>query len=166
MLPPHRGCDYRIELEEGQKPTHAKSYRMSQEELELVKDYMNEQRRRVKIDGFVTTLFGRRINFPNAKSSNPSERAFVERASINAPIQGTAADMIKLAMLDAHRALKGSNTRMLLNVHDELVFEMPPGDEALVPKLKSAMEEALPLKVPIEVDAKLGEDWLAMTPVV
>ena len=115
--------------------------------------------------GFTTTLRGRRRYFPDIHAGKINERRYAERQAMNAPIQGTAADMLKLAMLDVHRVLKGTNTRMLLNVHDELVFEMPPGDEGLVPRLRGAMESALPLNVPIEVDAKLGEDWLAMTPV-
>jgi DNA polymerase-1 len=73
--------------------------------------------------------------------------------------------MIKLAMIDVHRRLKGSGTRMLLTVHDELVFEMKNGDDGLVPGLRTSMETALPLKVPVEVDAKVGANWNDMTPV-
>jgi DNA polymerase-1 len=82
---------------------------------------------------------------------------------MNAPIQGTAADMLKLAMLKCSAVLKDSPSRMLLNVHDELVFEVADGDEAIVAKLRDAMEQALPLSVPVEVDAKLGENWNEMT---
>ena len=110
-----------------------------------IKDYMNEQRRRVKIDGYVTTLFGRKINFPNARSANPSERAFVERASINAPIQGTAADIIRRAMIRMEGSLKaaGVEAEMLLQVHDELIFEVPEdGVDAAIPVIKTTMETA------------------------
>ena len=131
-----------------------------------IKDYMNEQRRRVKIDGYVTTLFGRKINFPNARSANPSERAFVERASINAPIQGTAADIIRRAMIRMEGSLKaaGVEAEMLLQVHDELIFEVPEdGVDAAIPVIKTTMETAsepaVRLSVPIQVDAHAASNW-------
>ena len=93
------------------------------------------------------------------------ERRYAERQAMNAPIQGTAADMLKLAMIRAHKTLKGTGTRMLLNVHDELVFEVPIGQEEIVGPLRGDMELALPLKVPVEVDAKVGSDWNEMIPV-
>ncbi|MDO8359276.1 MAG: DNA polymerase, partial [Devosia sp.] len=97
-----------------------------------IQDYMAEQRRRVKADGFVTTIFGRKINFPNANSSHPAERSFVERASINAPIQGSAADIIRRAMIRMEPALAAAKVSadMLLQVHDELIFEVETGTEA------------------------------------
>src|SRR5262249_29685378 len=110
-----------------------------------IKDYMDEQRRRVKVDGYVTTLFGRKIQFPNANSGNPSERAFVERASINAPIQGSAADIIRRAMIRMEGALTkaGVEADMLLQVHDELIFEAPAGTEsAAIPVIRGVMESA------------------------
>ena len=82
---------------------------------------------------------------------------------MNAPIQGTAADMIKLAMMTVRKQLDGSPTRMLLNVHDELVFELKDGDNAVLEPIRHLMETSLPLKVPVEVDAKLGENWNEMT---
>ncbi len=139
--------------------------RLYNERFPTVKEFTTSVIVEARSKGFTTTLRGRRRYFPDIHASKLNDRKYAERQAMNAPIQGTAADMIKLAMLDAHKALHGSNTRMLLNVHDELVFEMPPGDEGLVPKLKEAMENALPLKVPVEVAAKIGEDWLAMTPV-
>ena len=135
------------------------------ERFPTVKAFTNAVVVEARSKGFTTTLRGRRRYFPEIHASKVTDRQYAERQAMNAPIQGTAADMIKLAMLDAHRALKGSGTRMLLNVHDEIVFEMPPADEGLVPALKTAMEDALPLNVPIEVDAKVGDDWLQMTPV-
>src|SRR5690606_38023576 len=108
-----------------------------------IRDYMDAQRRRVKEDGYVSTVFGRKIPFPNANSGNPSERAFVERASINAPIQGSAADIIRRAMIRMERALSdaGVEAAMLLQVHDELIFEVPEGteDEA-IPVIVRTME--------------------------
>ena len=139
--------------------------RLYNERFPTVKEFTTSVVVEARSKGFTTTLRGRRRYFPEIHASKVNDRRSAERQAMNAPIQGTAADMIKLAMLDAHRALKGSDTRMLLNVHDEIVFEMPPADEGLVPALKRAMEDALPLEVPIEVDAKLGEDWLEMTPV-
>ncbi|WP_127751785.1 DNA polymerase I [Devosia sp. 1566] len=131
-----------------------------------IKDYMDEQRRRVKVDGFVTTLFGRKIQFPNANSHNPSERAFVERASINAPIQGSAADIIRRAMIRMEPALAeaGIEADMLLQVHDELIFEVPEGTEATaMPAIKAVMEgaaePAVRLSVPIQVDAHAADNW-------
>ena len=139
--------------------------RLYNERFPTVKEFTTSVVVEARSKGFTTTLRGRRRYFPDIHASKLNDRKSAERQAMNAPIQGTAADMIKLAMLSCHEALRGSNTRMLLNVHDEIVFEMPPGDEGLVPSLKAAMEEALPLKVPVEVDAKVGEDWLAMTPV-
>ena len=136
--------------------------RLYNERFPTVKEFTNGVVAEARSKGFTTTLRGRRRYFPDIHASKLNDRKSAERQAMNAPIQGTAADMIKLAMLDAHKALKGSNTRMLLNVHDELVFEMPPADEGLVPALRSAMENALPLNVPVEVDAKVGDDWLAM----
>jgi DNA polymerase-1 len=81
---------------------------------------------------------------------------------MNAPIQGTAADMIKLAMLTVRKHIQGTSTKMLLNVHDELVFEIPTGDRALVQPIRGFMETSLPLKVPVEVDAKIGFNWNEM----
>jgi DNA polymerase-1 len=131
-----------------------------------IRDYMDEQKRRVKKDGHVTTLFGRKINFPNANSHNPSERAFVERASINAPIQGTAADIIRRAMIRMEGELAKAKIEadMLLQVHDELIFEVPLGTEdKAIPVIKwvmeNAAEPAVRLAVPIQVDAHAAHNW-------
>jgi DNA polymerase-1 len=131
-----------------------------------IKDYMEFQRRKVKADGYVTTLFGRKVNFPNANSGNPSERSFVERASINAPIQGSAADIIRRAMIRMEPALSaaGIEADMLLQVHDELIFEVPEGTEeaampVIVRTMETASEPAVRLTVPIKVDAHAAKDW-------
>ncbi len=131
-----------------------------------IQDYMQSQRRRVKEDGFVTTLFGRKINFPNANSSHAAERSFVERASINAPIQGTAADIIRRAMIRMEDQLRkaGIDAAMLLQVHDELIFEVDEGtDEAAIPVIVKVMETspepAVRLTVPLKVDAHAARDW-------
>jgi DNA polymerase-1 len=131
-----------------------------------IKAYMDRMRAQVKTDGYVSTLFGRKIHFPQAKSSNPSERAFVERASINAPIQGTAADIIRRAMIRMEAALAEAklSARMLLQVHDELVFEAPESEVAeTMPLVAGVMESAampaISLSVPLQVDAKAGDNW-------
>jgi DNA polymerase-1 len=115
--------------------------------------------------GFVTTLLGRRRYLPELRSGNPNLRAFGERMATNAPIQGTAADLIKIAMvrmaqeLDAHRL----ESRMLLQVHDELLFEAPPAE---LPRLQAlatqVMESAMSFDVPLKVDVKIGADWAAV----
>ena len=131
-----------------------------------IQDYMAEQRRRVKADGYVTTLFGRKIAFPNANSSHAAERSFVERASINAPIQGSAADIIRRAMIRMEPELKraGITADMLLQVHDELIFEVDEGHEtAAMPVIRRIMENAahpaVNLTVPLQVDAHAAQNW-------
>lgn len=131
-----------------------------------IQDYMAEQRRKVKADGYVETIFGRKVNFPNANSSHPAERSFVERASINAPIQGSAADIIRRAMIRMEPALlaAGVDATMLLQVHDELIFEVDEGKEdgaipVIVKTMEMASEPAVRLSVPIKVDAAAARDW-------
>jgi DNA polymerase-1 len=131
-----------------------------------IKDYMDAQRKKVRADGYVETIFGRKIVFENHTTSNPSERAFIERASINAPIQGSAADIIRRAMIKMEPALKAAAlpADMLLQVHDELIFEVDEGREGdaipvIVKTMESAAEPALQLTVPIKVDAHAARDW-------
>ena len=115
--------------------------------------------------GFVTTLLGRRRYLPELTARNGALRAAGERMAINMPIQGTAADGMKIAMVRVDAALRdrGMRSRMLLQVHDELVFET---DESELPDLADLAEEimkgALPLDVPLEVDLKVGADWEQM----
>jgi len=129
-----------------------------------IRDYMDRTKKQVKDQGFVTTLFGRRVHFPNINTRNPAERAFLERAAINAPIQGSAADVIKRAMakLPAALAAEGLRTRMLLQVHDELVFEAPEAEvEAVIAVAKKVMQGAASLSVPLTVEAGSGDNWEA-----
>ncbi|HXU88900.1 MAG TPA: DNA polymerase I [Methylomirabilota bacterium] len=112
--------------------------------------------------GFVATLLGRRRYLPDLRSGNPVARNAAERMAMNAPVQGTASDMIKIAMVRMRAALaeRRMQTRMLLQVHDELLFESPPDELAAVEALaREVMEAALPLDVPIVVDVKSGRDW-------
>ncbi len=113
--------------------------------------------------GFTTTLCGRRRYFPDIHAQNRSERLYAERQAVNAPLQGTAADMIKIAMIQVRKQLGSSRTRMLLQVHDELVFELGDGEEPMIEQIRTVMERALPLEVPVDVDAKLGLDWNEMS---
>ena len=112
--------------------------------------------------GWVATLLGRRRYLPDLRSNNPVARNAAERMAMNAPVQGSASDMIKIAMVQVHQALRerGLRARMLLQVHDELLFEAPPDEVQSVKALAcELMERALPLDVPIVVDVKSGRDW-------
>jgi DNA polymerase I len=125
---------------------------------ELIDRTLAEGRER----GYVTTLLGRRRYLPDLRSGNPVARNAAERMAMNAPVQGTASDMIKIAMVRMHAALRerGLAARMLLQVHDELLFEAPPGEVAEIERLaREIMERALPLRVPLVVDLKSGRDW-------
>ncbi|MDQ0395826.1 DNA polymerase I [Labrys monachus] len=131
-----------------------------------IRDYMDRMKAECRNQGYVTTVFGRKCHFPAIESRNPSERAFVERQAINAPIQGSAADIIRRAMvrMDAALAKASLSARMLLQVHDELVFEAPEGEvEATLPVVTAVMEgaalPALSLKVPLKVDARAADNW-------
>lgn len=130
--------------------------------------YMHHIRETAKDAGYVATLLGRRRRIPELSSSNGALRAAGERMAINMPIQGTAADIVKIAMIRMDRALRdgGFAARLLLSVHDELLLEAPRGEvDRLVPVLRDAMEGALPLSVPLTVEAKVGDSWDGMTPV-
>ncbi len=120
-----------------------------------------------RTQGYVTTLLGRRRFIPELQERNPNLRAAGERMAINMPIQGTAADIIKLAMIRMAERLRreGLRARMLLQVHDELLFEVPRDEVArLAPVVRETMEGALPLDVPLTVDLKSADDWESMTP--
>jgi len=127
-----------------------------------VKDYMDSARAQAKEHGFVETLYGRRIHLSGIRDKNPARRSFSERAAINAPIQGSAADVIKRAMIRIPDALKsaGLKTRMLLQVHDELIFEAPDDEvEVTIDTVKNTMENAARLSVPLTVEAGTGASW-------
>ena len=131
-----------------------------------IRAYMDETKAFAKKNGYVLTLFGRKCHYPDIVASNPSIRAFNERASINARLQGTAADIIRRAMvrMDAALAKSRLSARMLLQVHDELVFEVPDDEvEKTLPVVKKVMEEApmpaLSLSVPLAVDARAAHNW-------
>lgn len=128
-----------------------------------VKEFQETTIEQAKTDGYVETLTGRRRYLRDIDSRNGMIRAAAERTAINTPIQGTAADMIKIAMVKVAALLKEGDyqTRMLLQVHDELVFDLHKDEqEELIPKIEAAMREALPLTVPIVVESGTGENWL------
>jgi DNA polymerase-1 len=137
--------------------------RQYNERFTRVKAFTEGMVEEARSKGFTTTLRGRRRYFPDIHAGNRQTRAYAERQAMNAPIQGTAADMIKLAMIDVAKMLRGKSTRMLLQVHDELVFECAAEFDALREPVRAAMENALPLEVPVEVDAKFGANWQEMT---
>jgi DNA polymerase-1 len=131
-----------------------------------IRAYMDRAKAEVRSQGFVTTIFGRKVNIPAARGKSPAERAFGDRAAINAPIQGAAADVIRRAMVRMPAALKaeGLTARMLLQVHDELVFEAPEAEtEALIAVAKRVMEgapePAVALSVPLVVEARAAANW-------
>ncbi|MBI3320573.1 MAG: DNA polymerase I, partial [Candidatus Omnitrophica bacterium] len=133
-----------------------------------VRGFLNSQIEQAKRAGFVQTLLGRRRYIPEIASPDGAIRQFGERMAVNAPIQGTAADLIKVAMVSIARALRerGMASRMILQVHDELVFEAPPTEQdELASLVRDLMEQAMTLRVPLRVTVKTGTNWLDLTPI-
>ncbi|HEX7293108.1 MAG TPA: DNA polymerase, partial [Solirubrobacterales bacterium] len=133
------------------------------ERFPAVRAFREQVVERAQEDGYVTTLMGRRRQIPELRSGNPNTRRLGERLAVNTVIQGTAADIIKVAMVSCWRALRKSRleTRLVLQIHDELLFEGPPGEmEAATELVKREMVAAYPLDPPLEVDAGAGSDWL------
>jgi DNA polymerase-1 len=129
--------------------------------------YMMAIKEQAKAQGWVETLLGRKRQIPELRASNPALRGAGERMAINMPIQGTAADIQKIAMnrVADRLAATGSHARLLLSVHDELLFEVPRDEiEPLAAIVRETMEGALPLSVPLVVDIKVGDDWESMQP--
>jgi DNA polymerase-1 len=131
-----------------------------------IQDYMEEYRAYAREHGYVPTIFGRKVWLPQIKSPNGAERSFGERQAINAPLQGSAADIIKRAMIRIPAALNaaGLKARMLLQVHDELVFECPEAEaEKLIEVARDVMSNAtspvLTLNVPLVVEAHAAKSW-------
>ena len=127
-----------------------------------VKGFIDSTVLEARMTGYVSTLFGRRRYLPDINSSNFNLRAFAERTAMNTPVQGTAADIIKKAMIQVHDAIReqGLKSRMLLQVHDELIFEVLDSELEPVKRLvRSAMENTVELSVPLSVDIKQGLTW-------
>ena len=127
-----------------------------------VHDYLESLVADARELGYTQTMFGRRRYFPGLTSTNRTVRETAERGALNAPIQGSAADIMKIAMIDADAALRdaGLRSRIILQIHDELVVEVAPGEEETASRLVAdAMEHAVDLSVPLDVSTGLGSDW-------
>jgi DNA polymerase-1 len=132
-----------------------------------VKKYMDAAIQQARDTGYTKTLVGRLRPIHDLESKNPAARGFAERTAINSPIQGSAADIIKLAMIRVDQRLReqGGQALMLLQVHDELLFEVPEDETAAVADMvKREMEQAYALKVPLIADVKAGKNWRDLTP--
>jgi DNA polymerase-1 len=130
-----------------------------------VKEYLDRALAEVRKTGITRTLFGRMRPIPEITSPQAPLRNFAERAALNTPLQGTAADLIKLAMIEIARRLaaQGLAAKMILQVHDELLFEAPESElERVAALVKPAMEQVYPLEVPLVVDLKAGPNWRDM----
>jgi DNA polymerase-1 len=157
------GLAQRLSIPHGEAAAFIRQYF---ERFPGIRTYMDDIKKATLENGYVTTLFGRVCHYPQIKSGNPNERAGVERQAINAPIQGSAADIIRRAMARMEDALKAErlSARMLLQVHDELVFEAPDEEiDATLPVIARVMTDApfpaVNLKVPLGVDARAAQNW-------
>lgn len=159
------GLANQLSIERSEASDYIKKYF---ERFPGIRDYMDSTKAFAREHGYVETIFGRRAHYPDIKSSNPSMRAFNERAAINAPIQGSAADIIRRAMVKMEPVLAeaglGERVRMLLQVHDELIFEVEDADvDKAMPIIVSTMEQAampaISMKVPLKVDARAASNW-------
>ncbi len=129
-----------------------------------VKGYTERVVAEAKVNGYVTTLLGRKRQLPELRSHNKNMRQQSERLAINSPIQGTAADIIKIAMIHILKRLKKESVKakMILQVHDELLFELPAAELDIVREIvREEMEGAVRLSVPVRVDIGFGKDWAA-----
>ncbi len=130
-----------------------------------VKEYIQAQIKKAEKEGFVTTLLGRRRCIPEINNKNLGIRQFAQRQAVNTPLQGSASDLIKLAMVNISAQIKskGLEAKMILQIHDELVFDLPAGElDTLAVLVKKEMEHVMKLDVPIKVDIKRGKNWLEM----
>ncbi len=128
----------------------------------VVKSFMEDLVHKAEQAGYAETLLGRRRMIPEINSANKTIKSAAERTAINTPIQGTAADMIKIAMIDVDKLLEGTKSRLILQIHDELLVDLHKNELDLIPKIEAAMIDALPLPngVPILVEARTGNNWL------
>jgi DNA polymerase-1 len=127
-----------------------------------VKRYMDDTREKARSLGYVETVFGRRLQLPEINSANPARRQSAERQAINAPMQGTAADLIKLAMIAVHSWLdrEALKTLLIMQVHDELVLEVPEDElEETKLQVRELMQNVAQLDVPLIVDVGVGDNW-------
>ncbi|MBB98829.1 MAG: DNA polymerase I [Rhodobacteraceae bacterium] len=157
------GLAAQLGISRGEASDYIKTYF---ERFPGIRDYMEETKKFVHAHGYVETIFGRRAHYPDVNTKNPNMRAFYERAAINAPIQGSAADILRRAMVRMEERLAASklDAQMLLQVHDELIFEVPEGQvdatiELVRDVMEYAAEPAVALKVPLQVDARAADNW-------
>jgi DNA polymerase-1 len=128
-----------------------------------IKSYMDRTIAFARENGYVETIMGRRRYLRDINSGNATVRGFAERNAINAPVQGSSADMIKIAMINIHQAFmeKGIKSKMILQVHDELVFDTLKSEEEIIKNLVvEKMQNAIPLSVPVRIDVNTGKNWL------
>lgn len=131
-----------------------------------IKDYIDKVKRRAQEEGFVSTVLGRRRILPDVNSPNVQLKEFSLRQAVNAPIQGSCADLIKVAMVGIDSELKkeGLATKLIMQIHDELIFDVTPGElEKVKPLLRKVMEGAIKLTVPVEVNVKSGKNWASLS---
>jgi DNA polymerase-1 len=161
--------DYGLEQATGFTRAEASKFiRTYFEQYPGVRRWIERTKEQARETLFVTTLLGRRRYVPEIRSTNRQVREAAERMAINAPVQGTSADIIKVAMIAIHNALRreGFQSRMLLQIHDELLFEFPDSErERLVRLVRELMPGAVKLAVPLKVDLKAGPNWADMEPI-
>jgi len=153
------GLARQLGIPQGDAKTYIEAYF---EKYPGVRAYMEEKKEAARADGFVTTLFGRKVHVPGINDKNPARRNFMERAAINAPLQGAAADIIKRAMIRMPKALTRARlkAKMLLQVHDELIFEVPEKELEKTTKIvTTTMESAAHLSVPLVCETGIGSSW-------
>jgi len=157
------GLANQLSISRGEASDYIKTYF---ERFPGIRDFMEATKQAARDKGYVATAFGRHCHYPEINSKNPQQRAFMERAAINAPIQGTAADILRRAMIRMDEALEtaGLSAKMLLQVHDELIFEAPEAEiDATISTACKIMEQAclpvLDLSVPLKVDARAADNW-------
>ncbi len=153
------GLARQLGIERGQAQAYVDLYF---ERYPGVRRYMDETRQKAREQGYVSTVFGRRLYLPEINARNAQRRQYAERSAINAPMQGTAADIIKRAMIDvdAWLADRGHDTRLIMQVHDELVIEAPEAEiDEVAAGVIRIMEAAAELRVPLKVDSGIGDNW-------
>ena len=128
-----------------------------------VKKFIDDTIKKTRKDGYVSTILNRRRYVPEITNANENIKSFAERVAVNTPVQGSAADLIKLAMLKCHDEFKGTSIKMIIQVHDELVFKVPIEDKSFaIKEVKHIMENVFDLDVPLKVDVEVGENWYDM----
>ncbi len=153
------GLSQSLHISQGEAKKYITSYFKN---FHSVKSYLDSLKEKAEETGYAETLFGRKRVLPDIKSSNRQIKAMAERVAINSPIQGTAADIIKLAMINIQRTLREKNlkSRMVLQVHDELIFDVVPEEmETLKTLVRELMENAVTLSVPLKVEMGTGQNW-------